>query len=196
MERKVPKGEVPAVVLINPNFSHNVGAALRGCSCFDAKQLWWTGKRVQIDLNSGERLKREERMKGYKNVVWTNHDRPLDQFPAGVVPVVVELLATSEPLTTFVHPENAVYIFGPEDGDVPVSIRTLAHRFVFIPSRHCLNLSAAVNVVLADRMMKRQLAGLEPIVPVGEMLWEDRDQARPPRGFFSPELDKFGLDGR
>jgi tRNA(Leu) C34 or U34 (ribose-2'-O)-methylase TrmL len=190
MKKEIPKGEVPAVVLINPNFSHNVGAALRGCSCFDAKQLWWTGKRVQIDLNSGER------MKGYKNVQWTNYDRPFDQFDGNVVPVCVELLPTAEPLTTFVHPENAIYIFGPEDGDVPQSIRTLAHRFVFIPSRHCLNLSAAVNVVLADRMMKRQLAGLEPIVPVGEMLWEDRDDARPPRGLFSKELDKYGLDGR
>ena len=193
MNRKVPKGVVPAVVLINPNFSHNVGAALRGCSCFDVKQLWWTGSRVKIDPQKGERLGREERMKGYRDVAWINHDRPFDQFSDDAVPVVVELLPSSEPLTTFTHPENAIYVFGPEDGDVPQSIRTLAHRFVFIPSRHCLNLSAAVNVVLADRMMKRQLAGIEPIVSVKEMLNESRGEF--PRGLFSKELDNFGLDG-
>lgn len=193
MDKKAPKGEVPAVVLINPNFSHNVGAALRGCSCFDVRQLWWTGKRVQIDADSGQRLGREERMKGYRDVTWTNHDRPFDQFPGDVVPVVVELLPSAEPLTTFEHPERAIYVFGPEDGDVPQSIRSLAHRFVFIPSRHCLNLSAAVNVILADRMMKRQLAGVEPIVPVGDMLNEPRGQF--PTGLFSKHLDKYGLDG-
>jgi len=187
-------GEVPAVVLINPNFSHNVGAALRGCSCFDVKQLWWTGKRVSIDPQKGERLGREERMKGYRDVKWRNDDRPFDHFESDVVPVVVELLKSSEPLTTFVHPEKAIYVFGPEDGDVPQSIRTLAHRFVFIPARHCLNLSAAVNVVLADRMMKRQMAGLEPMLPVEQMLREDRGAF--PRGLFPNVLDDLGLDGK
>ena len=188
-----PKGQVPAVVLVNPNFTHNVGAALRGCSCFDAKQLWWTGSRVKIQPEKGERLAREERMKGYKKVEWFNNDRPFDYFDSNITPVVVELLKTSEPLTTFVHPENAVYIFGPEDGDVPVSFRTLAHRFVFIPSRHCLNLSAAVNVVLADRMMKRQLSGAEPIGNVSDMLDEPRGEF--PKGLFSPALGDLGLDG-
>ena len=194
MSKKI-KGEVPAVVLVNPNFSHNVGAALRGCSCFDAKQLWWTGSRVKIEPEKGERLGREERMKGYRKVEWFNNDRPFDVFDQipGVVPVVVELLKTAEPLTTFVHPEDAVYIFGPEDGDVPPGFRALAHRFVFIPSRHCLNLSAAVNVVLADRMMKRQMAGLEPIVSVEDMLDEPRGQF--PTGLFSKSLGSLGLDG-
>lgn len=188
------KGEVPAVVLVNPSYSFNVGAALRGCSCFDIKQLYWTGSRVKIEVEKGERLRREERMKGYKDVFWKNDDRPLDYFGPDITPVVVELHPTAQPLTTFEHPEKAVYIFGPEDGDVPKSYRHLAHQFVFIPARHCLNLAAAVNVILADRMMKRQIAGLEPIVPVEQMLNETRGVI--PKGLFSPALDSFGLDGR
>jgi hypothetical protein len=40
------QGKLPAVILIDPKYPHNVGAALRSCSCFGLKQLWWTGTRV------------------------------------------------------------------------------------------------------------------------------------------------------
>jgi hypothetical protein len=45
---------------------------------------------------------------------------------------------------------------------------------VVIPTHHCLNLAAAVNVVLYDRRLKRQLNGLEPMATVREMLREHR----------------------
>jgi tRNA(Leu) C34 or U34 (ribose-2'-O)-methylase TrmL len=88
--------------------------------------------------------------------------------------VCIELLENSEALTTFVHPENAVYVFGPEDGGVPQVLRRFCHRFVNIQSAHCLNLSAAINVILHDRKAKRQLSGLEPILSSTEMLNEHR----------------------
>jgi tRNA C32,U32 (ribose-2'-O)-methylase TrmJ len=53
-------------------------------------------------------------------------------------------------------------------------IRRHCHKFVYIPAYHCLNLSAAVDVVLYDRMAKRQVTGEEPMLPVGAMLHEDR----------------------
>lgn len=59
-------------------------------------------------------------------------------------------------LNDFAHPEHAVYIFGPEDGGVPAVYRRHCHYFVHIPSRHCLNLSAALNVVLYDRAIKAE----------------------------------------
>src|SRR5205807_1139423 len=63
------RGRPPAVALINPKYPHNVGAAVRACSCWGVPQLWWTGNRVTLDLPRGERLPREERMKGYRNVM-------------------------------------------------------------------------------------------------------------------------------
>jgi hypothetical protein len=50
-----------------------------------------------------------------------------------------------------------------------------------------LNLSAAVDVVLYDRMAKRQLAGEEPMLPMSEMLHEDRG--------VSEVLSKVGWEG-
>jgi tRNA(Leu) C34 or U34 (ribose-2'-O)-methylase TrmL len=174
------KGRPPAVALIDPKYPHNVGAALRACSCWGVGQLWWTGRRVTLDAPRGRRLPREERMKGYRSVQLTRDDRVFDRFEAGAVtPVAVEIRPAAESLATFEHPEDALYVFGPEDGGLSKPIRLLCHRFVVIPTHHCLNLAAAVNVVLYDRRLKRMLAGLEPTGPVREMLREHRGPLGP-----------------
>lgn len=143
---------VPAAVLTRVKYPHNLAAAIRACSCFGVPTLMWTGSRFAF--TDGERLPREERMKGYADVKVYAEDRPFDRLPAGVTPVCVELLPGSQPMNEFEHPENACYVFGPEDGHVPQAFRALCHRFVYIPSNHCLNLSAALNVVLYDRVVK------------------------------------------
>jgi tRNA(Leu) C34 or U34 (ribose-2'-O)-methylase TrmL len=194
MKKEIPRGELPAVILIDPKYPHNVGAALRACSCFGLKQLWWTGSRVTIDPVKGERLPREERMKGYKEVALCPCEYPLDYFDGGsggAVPVAVEVRKKSEPLTTFDHPDNAVYVFGPEDGSIPKAWLHLCHRFVHIPANHCLNLATAVAVVLAHRRMSRQLTGKEPILPLQLQLKEHRGPASS-----TPILDAMGWDGK
>lgn len=176
--------KTPGVILINPKSPHNVGKALRAASIFGAKSLVWSGSRV--DLSRYDRLPREERMKGYASVEFCVSDRPFDLFE-DATPVCVELLETAECLTTFVHPIRPAYVFGPEDGSVPPVIRRHCHKFVYIPAYHCLNLSAAVDVVLYDRMAKRQLAGEEPMLAISEMLREDRG--------VSDVLNKIGWEG-
>jgi tRNA(Leu) C34 or U34 (ribose-2'-O)-methylase TrmL len=172
---QTPVGRPPAVALIDPKYPHNVGAALRACACWGVGQLWWTGRRVTLDLRRGERLPREERMKGYRSVQATRDDRVFDRFAAGAVtPVAVELLPRAESLVGFEHPADALYVFGPEDGGLPRPIRLLCHRFVSIPTHHCLNVAAAVNVVLYDRRVKRHLAGVEPLGTLRETLREHR----------------------
>ncbi len=141
----------PSIVLENPKFPRNVSAIVRLASCFGVKQVWYTGKRMDEQLYGMSRLPREERMKGYKDVELIGHDRPLDFLRNGT-PVVVELVSGATPLTYFQHPENAVYIFGAEDGGVSKALRTMAHHFVIIPSRHCLNLATAVSSVLTHRV--------------------------------------------
>lgn len=149
-------GVPPAIALINPKHARNVGAALRACSCFDVHQLWFTGNRVQ--LNSKHRLPREERMKGYTDVEVRQYDYIFDQFQ-GVTPVAIELVPGAESLVDFVHPENALYVFGPEDGGLERVTLQHCHRFVQIPTRHCTNLAAAVYITLYDRMLK---SGVQP----------------------------------
>ena len=154
-------GRTPAIVLVDPKFAHNVGAAVRAASCYGLGQVWFTGDRVQLVGERRFRLPREERMRGYQDVELRHSDQPFDAFDRGAVPVAVELRRNAESLITFEHPEPAVYVFGPEDGSLDRAILGLCHRFVVIPTRHCTNLSAAVYTVLYDRHAKRVAAGLE-----------------------------------
>jgi tRNA(Leu) C34 or U34 (ribose-2'-O)-methylase TrmL len=161
------RGIAPAIALVNPKYPNNVGMVVRLASCYGLRQVWFTGGRVSLNPVSGERLPREERMKGYKEVQMIHYEYFFDQFPAETVPVAVEVRANSEPLHSFEHPDNALYVFGPEDGSIPKVLLSHCHRFLVIPTRHCLNLATAVATVLWDREYKRWLSGKidMPITP-------------------------------
>lgn len=163
------------VHLINPKTPANVGGVLRAASIFGAEQLTWTGERVHDALHRytgtafGQkkmRLPREERMKAY-DIDWGKDDDALQKsIDAGFTPICVEVDESAELLPWFEHPEHAVYVFGPEDGNVPKGIRTACHRFLKIPTTPrpdrntiCLNLAASVNVTLYDRYVKEWYVG-------------------------------------
>lgn len=146
------------VLLIDPKYPHNVGNALRACAVLGAAELLWTGNRVRHPdrWGPGERLPREERLRDYRSVVLTHAEEDaLSRL--GATPVCVEVSDNAESLPDFVHPDDAVYVSGPEDGGVPKGVRTVCHRFVCIPGtkRTPLNLAAAVNIVLYDRISKQ-----------------------------------------
>lgn len=170
----VHKYITPSVALVNPKYPHNVGAVLRACSCFGIRQLLWTGDRVKLDVGKGERLPREERMRGYQDVEMVrSDDRFFDRF-SEAVPVAIEVRKSAENLLAFEHPENALYVFGPEDGGLKRPTLMHYHRFVAIPSSHCVNLSAAVYLVLYDRMVKQYWNGQIPLQNPAEFVREDR----------------------
>jgi len=162
-QKMFPDSMTPAIALWNPKYPHNVGAAVRAASCFGARLVIFSGSRVPIDGHKGYRLPREERMRGYVDILILNDDYFFDRFSGQVTPVAVELRPHSESLTVFEHPLNPLYVFGPEDGSIPQVLLKHCHRFVSIPTKHCLNLGNAVNVVLYDRMLKMGVVRKEDI---------------------------------
>ena len=81
---------------------------------------------------------------------------------SGIVPSVVAVAPNGEVIAgaeardmLLTHPERAMYVFGPEDGSLPSTLLERCDDVVFIPTKHCLNLSMAANIVLYDRMAKR-----------------------------------------
>lgn len=148
-----------SVILTRPKYPHNLAAAIRACACFGVDQLLYTGNR--FEFKDGERLPREERMKGYASVKWQQTERPFDALEPRTRVVGVELTPTAYPLNLVDWnqrlgslPYSTAIVFGPEDGHIHQSFRTHCWEFVYIPARHCLNLAAAINVVLAHRTMQ------------------------------------------
>jgi tRNA(Leu) C34 or U34 (ribose-2'-O)-methylase TrmL len=148
-------GVPPAVMLWDPKYPANVGAVVRLASCYGIGQVWQFGERVAITSHDKDyRLPREERMRGYGEVKLVKCQRPLDAFPNDTNFVAVEFRDNAELLPHFVHPANACYVFGPEDGSLPKIVLMKCRRFVIIPTQHCLNLATCVATVLYDRGCK------------------------------------------
>lgn len=141
-----------SIALVNPKYPHNVAAAVRAAACFGAKSVKYTGSRV--DFSKMPRTPREMRMKAYRDIK-VKQDNYFVNSLKGIIPIAIELVPGAESLPDFTHPENACYVFGPEDGSIPSHILKYCHRFVSIPTFHCMNLSSAVYVVLYDRLVKR-----------------------------------------
>lgn len=139
------------VGLCLPRDPANVGCALRACGCFGAAFAAYSGRRYTKHAADTQRADRHMPLFHAGN-------EPCDilkQLPANCTPVAVELFPGAVPLTEYVHPERAFYIFGPEDGSLPDSLVAKCEHKVRIPSKYCLNLAAAVNIVLYDRTAKR-----------------------------------------
>lgn len=135
-----------AIGLVNPKTKENFGSVLRAMHCYDSSLLLIKGARFE---QTAPDTYKEWR---HTPVIQTNDLR--ESIPYGCVPIAIELKEGAKPLMNFTHPERALYIFGPEDGDVPNETLAWCRDIVYIPTRGCMNLAATVNVVLYDRMSK------------------------------------------
>lgn len=135
--------------LHQPKNSTNIGEALRASSCYDVSLMAITGRRFKkaaTDVN-----------KAYRHLPLIQTDSLESVIPYDAVPVAVEFIPTALPLHTYVHPERAFYIFGPEDGSVPTELVKKCRDVVYVPTEFCMNLAATVNVLLYDRRAKQLL---------------------------------------
>ena len=151
------------LLLIHPKYGHNLGAAVRAAATLGADAVLWTGDRTDdalVGRRGRPRLPREERLAAYEHVRREKVDphRVFDDARRReLTPVAVEVMPSAERLPDFEHPENALYVFGPEDGGLSSVHLRHCHRFVTIPSSGCVNLSAAAYVVLYDRLAKARV---------------------------------------
>ncbi|MFC6440360.1 RNA methyltransferase [Bowmanella sp. JS7-9] len=136
--------------LYNPKSPTNVGAVMRAAGCFGASEVRFNGQRFARAAKFHTDTKNVT-----QRIPLQQQDNLLDNLADGVKVVCVELVEGATALPQFTHPENALYVFGPEDGSLPQEIVDRADEVVFIPTVGCLNLAATVNVLLYDRHAKR-----------------------------------------
>jgi tRNA(Leu) C34 or U34 (ribose-2'-O)-methylase TrmL len=142
-------GKSVTIALTNPKSTSNVGAVMRAAGCYQADKVLYSGTRYD------RALKFQTDTKSVISKIPLQH---VDDFFVGLVAetqvICVELVEGAMPLPDFVHPEKALYIFGPEDGTISQAILNKANSVVYVPTIGCMNLAASVNVVLYDRLAK------------------------------------------
>lgn len=140
------------VALDNPKNSINVGSVLRAAGCFNAAMVVVGGKRNQY------RKAPTDTMCAYRRLPMLLTEDVFDALPYDCVPVAVEITDGAVDLRSYEHPERAFYVFGAEDATLGERTLSNVRDVIQIPTRGCLNLAAAVNVVLYDRFAKRNPA--------------------------------------
>lgn len=136
-----------AIGLFRPKDANNIGGVARAAFVYGAAMIAIQGDRSPF-------TSRQDTVCAYRHMPILRSDDLFDMVPAGAVPVAVDLVEGATPLPRFVHPHSAFYIFGPEDGTLGRAIIDRCKHKVMVPTRHCMNLAATVNVVLYDRMAK------------------------------------------
>ncbi|MGJ8691963.1 MAG: RNA methyltransferase [Thalassotalea sp.] len=148
----LPKSQHVSIALTDPKSPSNVGAVMRAAGCYQANEVLYSGVRYakaakfQTDTKSVS-----------DKIPLTNVDSFFTDKPDDVKVICVDLVEGAIPLPEFVHPEKALYIFGPEDGTISQAVVDTADSVVYVPTIGCMNLAASVNVLLYDRLAKSQL---------------------------------------
>lgn len=133
-----------AIGLYYPRDPANVGSVLRAAGVFGAASVAIEGRRYQ--------RRGTDTMAAYRHLPLL-HGELRSLIPFDCVPVAIEVIAGARELPRYAHPERAFYVFGPEDSSLGKDVLSWCRDVVTIPAG-CLNLAAAVNVVLYDRVAK------------------------------------------
>lgn len=142
-----------AVGLVRPKTPANIGAVLRAAGCYGAKFVAIEGERGHRAHSHVVRAPTDT-AQAFRSIPTVLCDDLLGAMPVGCVPVAVDLVPGAVSLVDFEHPRSAFYIFGPEDGTLGQRHIREGMPRVMIPTAHCMNLAATVNVVLYDRLAK------------------------------------------
>lgn len=147
--------------LVNPKSPANVGMVMRAAGCYEAATVFYSGVRFDRAQKFSTDTKNAS-----KKIALIGVESLLDKIPDNATLVAIELIEGATPLMDFVHPDNAYYIFGPEDGSIKKELLDHCQHVVYIPTIGCMNLAATVHVVLYDRMAKsgREVIEQRPVV--------------------------------
>ena len=135
--------------LHNPKSPENVGSVMRAAGCYNVSSVFYTGPRYDA-----AKPFYTDTQKVYEKIPLIAVEDLKDIIPFGCVPVAVELVEGAKPLPDYKHPPRAFYIFGPEDGSLEKDITDFCSDTIYVPTTGCMNLAAAVNVILYDRLAK------------------------------------------
>ncbi len=154
-----------SIGLTKPKSTANVGAVMRAAGCYQVDAIYYTGERY----DRASKFQTDTKTVSQK-IPLTGVKSLLECIPEQTKMVCVELVEGATPLPEYQHPDNVIYIFGPEDGTIDQDVIDRADAVVYVPTIGCMNLAATVNVLLYDRLAKSDLS-----IAGDELIRQSRD---------------------
>lgn len=133
----------------NLKTKENLGTLFRSAYNFGAAFVFVIGRRYCHQSS--------DTVKAFKSIPfyqYENKEEFLGNVPKDCRLIGIEIDDRSKSLMSFIHPDRAVYILGPEDGSLSIKERCWA--LLTIPTHHCLNVSVAGACVMYDRLLKQE----------------------------------------
>jgi len=164
-KRLLEKNSHVTIGLTNPKSPTNVGGVMRAAGCYSVDQVVYTGHRYTLaskfmgTKNNTDTQKSRDQIPlvaidDFLQLKQQSIESTLEKLPESTKIICVDLVEGAIPLPLFQHPEQALYVFGPEDGTISQSVIDQADDVVYVPTVGCMNLAASVNVLLYDRLAK------------------------------------------
>lgn len=128
--------------------AHNMGNLLRTSYAFGASYFF------TIDATYSKKDLRESDTSGAASSLPVYDYASIDEFktPHGAKLVGIELTDDAVDLPNFKHPRQAIYILGPEGGNLDPRLLERCDFTIKIPMRFCVNVGVAGAIVMYDRL--------------------------------------------
>lgn len=127
----------------------NVGNLLRSAHSFGASFFFTVNPTVDV-----RGMRDSDTSDAFGHLPFYNFETPADIIlPAKAALVAVELLEDSVDLPSFRHPQQAVYVLGPELGNVSDEMLARCDYKIKIPMKFCVNVGVAGALVMYDRLI-------------------------------------------
>ena len=127
----------------------NIGTIWRTAHIMGADFIFTIGQRYET--------MKTDTMKSFRHIplfFYRTVDDFFNSIPKGAEVIGIELDSSSVPLTSFSHPQRAVYLLGSEDTGLPADVIQRCHSVIQLPGSYSLNVSVAGSVVMYDRYLK------------------------------------------
>jgi tRNA G18 (ribose-2'-O)-methylase SpoU len=139
----------------------NVGNLLRSAHSFGASFFFTVSPVVDV-----YGMRASDTSGAFDNIPFYNFTKTADLIlPEQTSLVAIEFLKDSIDLPSFRHPKSAVYVLGPEMGNVSDEMLARCDYTIKIPMKFCVNVGVAGALVMYDRLLSR---GKFPDRPVHE----------------------------
>jgi len=128
----------------------NIGTLWRSAHNFGAAFIFTIGKRYKKQSS--------DTTKAWKTVPlfhYATFGEFYENIPHDCRLIAIEQSESSKSISSFLHPERAIYLLGAEDHGLPGSIQDDCHAIIHIDTPMCLNVATAGSIIMYDRSIKR-----------------------------------------